>query len=137
TMAADRLPVRVLPINLAMNLFNALRIAKTHESPWIGISVLELQSYRRQFPSPRQDVPSSGVYIDNVFDPSPASRGGIRVGDFLLELNGHQLGSVSDFQIWMYVLGIGTSCELKLVRDGKPVNVTITIESRPAAAKSS
>jgi serine protease Do len=130
-------PTRVLPINLAMTLFNALIIAKSHESPWIGISVLELQSYRRQFPSQQRDVPSSGVYIDNVFDPSPASRGGVRLGDFLLELNGHRVGSVSDFQTWMYVLGIGTPCDLKLMRDGKPMNVTVTIESRAAAAKSS
>jgi hypothetical protein len=37
----------------------------------------------------------------------------------------------------MYVLGIGTPCDLKLMRDGKPMNVTVTMESRPAAAKSS
>ena len=48
-----------------------------------------------------------------------------------------RLPEQADFQTWMYVLGIGTPCDLKLMRDGKPMNVTVTIESRAAAAKSS
>jgi len=127
-------PTRVLPINLAMNLFEPLRTAESHASPWIGVSVLELQSYRSQFPDKAPQAPWSGVYIDNLFDPSPASRAGVRLGDFLLEIGGHRLGSVADFQKWMYVLGVGTSCDLKLWRDGKPISITVTIEPRPAAA---
>ena len=38
----------VMPITLVMNLFEALKAAKSHQSPWLGVSVLELQTLRRQ-----------------------------------------------------------------------------------------
>src|SRR5262249_48162624 len=77
--------------------------------------------------------PPTGVYIDDVFTPSPAAGAGVRPGDFLVALGGHQLFSVGDFQTWLYVLGIGTQAELDLLRDGKPMRVVAPIEARPDA----
>lgn len=128
----------VLPINLAMTLFEALSVAESNRSPWLGISVLELDTRRQQLPVlTRQTLPSSGLYIDNVFDPSPAWQGGVRPGDILVELGGHAIRTVGDFQLWLYVLGIGAPCELKLLRDGTPLTITVSIEARPGAATTS
>ena len=103
----------VLPIILVQNLFEALKVARSHSSPWIGISVLELPALRRQLASQphRIAIPPTGVYIDDVFAPSPASRAGVRVGDFLVGLGGHPVLSVGDFQTWLYVTGIGATAE--------------------------
>ena len=62
---------------------------------------------------------------------------GVKPGDFLVELGGHAIQSVGDFQKWMYVMGIGTKVELGLVRDGQPMRVTVTIEARPPEATNS
>ena len=99
----------VLPVNLVLNLYEALKVAQSTRSPWIGVSVLELPALRRKLGAEAHGVaiPQTGVYIDDVFDPSPASRAGVRPGDFLLALGGHPLLSVGDFQTWLYVLGIG------------------------------
>jgi len=77
----------VLPINLVLNLYEALKVSQSRESPWLGVSVLELPLLRRQLGDKAGtiDIPRTGVYIDDVFDPSPASRAGVRTGDFLLE----------------------------------------------------
>jgi S1-C subfamily serine protease len=69
------------------------------------------------------------VYIDDVFTPSPASRAGVRPRDFLVGLGGHPLLSVADFQMWLYVLGIGTQAELDLMRDGQPLHAVVPIEA--------
>ena len=61
----------------------------------------------------------------------------VKPGDFLVELGGHAIQSVGDFQKWMYVMGIGTKVELGLVRDGQPMRVTVTIEARPPEATNS
>jgi hypothetical protein len=106
----------VLPINLVLNLFEALKVARSNRSPWIGISVLELPVARRRLAGhvPAVVVPTTGVYIDDVFDPSPAHKAGIRPGDFLLGLGGHRVLAVGDFQTWLYVAGVDAKVDLDI-----------------------
>jgi len=120
---------QILPMNLVLNLFEALKVARSNRSPWLGVSVLELAAVRSAVGAPR-----AGVYIDDVFDPSPASRAGVRPGDFLVALGGHDVASVGDFQRWLYILGIDTDVDLGLVRAGQPVRAIARIEVRPEAA---
>ena len=129
----------VLPINLVLNLYEALKVAHSTRSPWIGISVLELDRMlkRAAKEKPASALPVNGIGIDDVFVPSPAASAGVKPGDFLVELGGHAIQSVGDFQKWMYVMGIGTKVELGLVRDGQPMRVTVTIEARPPEATNS
>jgi len=121
-----------LPINLVLTLYEALKVAQSRRSPWLGISVLELPAAQRKGADP---LPPSGVYIDDVFDPSPASRAGVHPGDVLTAMSGHPITAVSDFQTWLYVLGIGTRADLRLVRAGAAVEVSAPIEERPASAR--
>ena len=108
-------------------------------SPWIGISVLELDRMMKRVAkdAPAAALPVNGIGIDDVFVPSPAASAGVKPGDFLVELGGHAVQSVGDFQKWMYVSGIGAKVELGLVRDGQPLRVTVTIEARPPEATTS
>ena len=127
----------VLPVTLVMNLFEALKAAKSHQSPWLGISVLELQTLRKQVATGKHApvaMPPTGVFIDDVFDPSPASHAGVRPGDFLTALGGHPILSVGDFQTWLYATGVDTGTELTLVRDGKTFALQVQVEARPASA---
>ncbi len=110
-------------------------MSQSHRSPWLGISVLEPALVRRRPEAASVTIPPTGVYIDDVFDPSPASRAGVRPGDFLLALSGHELRSVGDFQTWLYELGIGTEVKLRLLRDGAPLEIVASIEVRPESAR--
>lgn len=136
TLAQDQPSPGILPINLVTNLAHALTVARSDRSPWLGISVLELPTLRRKLDAAgtKLAIPPTGVYIDDVFTPSPASRAGVRVGDFLVGLGGHRILSVGDFQTWLYVTGIGASADLDLVRDGQPMTLTAPVEERPPTA---
>lgn len=123
-----------LPIGLALNLFEALRVARSTRSPWLGIAVLEMTEMRRSASHAGATLPRAGVFIDNVFDPSPAARAGIRPGDFLVTIEGSRVFSVLDFQKLLYMYGIGASVRLGVFRDGDTEEKTLTIEERPAAA---
>ncbi|MBM4247299.1 MAG: PDZ domain-containing protein, partial [Deltaproteobacteria bacterium] len=129
----------VLPINLVLNLYEALKVAHSTRSPWLGISVLELDRMARSATTEKAKaaLPVNGIGIDDVFVPSPAAAAGVQPGDFLVEMGGHAIQSVGDFQKWMYVLGIGARVELGLLRDGQPLRATVTIEARPAEATTS
>jgi S1-C subfamily serine protease len=125
-----------LPIGLALNIYEALKVAESDRSPWIGVSVLDLPGARRRLGTKAESIefPRTGVYVDDVFEPSPATAAGIRPGDFLVAMGPHRVLSVADFQKWLYLGGIGSPLELELLRDGRVLKVRVTIEARPAAA---
>jgi S1-C subfamily serine protease/mono/diheme cytochrome c family protein len=126
----------ILPINLVLTLLEALKVSHTDRSPWIGVSVLELPVVRQRLgaKAAQARIPRTGVQIDDVFEPSPASRAGVRPGDFLVGLGGHPVFAVGDFQTWLYVTGVGAPVDLELVRDGQPMRVSVSVEARPREA---
>jgi S1-C subfamily serine protease/mono/diheme cytochrome c family protein len=131
-VGAGSRPVSALPIDLAMTIYRALKVKESEQSPWIGISVAELSAQRR---ARMKSPPLTGIYIDDVFEPSPASRTGIRTGDVLTKMDDHPILGVSDFQTWLYLLGIDATVTLEIARDGKTLRKTLAIEQRPAAAR--
>jgi len=126
----------ILPANLLRNLRAALEASGSTDSPWLGVSVLELELLRAQFgeTSGTAAIPDRGVFIDDVFDPSPATRAGVERGDFLVRMGDADIGSVADFQRALYTTGIGKQVRLGLLRGKDAVDVTATVERRPGAA---
>ena len=125
-----------LPIDLALNIYEALRVAESRRSPWLGFAVIEIAGvHRRQAGEEHRPVLSrTGVYLDNVFNPSPASRADIRVGDCLVSIDGNRLFSVLDFQKWLYLSGIGRKVHLEIFRNGETLFKDVTVEERPPEA---
>ena len=125
-------PISALPIDLALNIARAIELKQSQRSPWIGVSVLEVSPALRRLPT----TPQTGIYIDDVFEPSPASVAGIRVGDFLTRMNGQPIAGVPDFQRWLYAIGINAGVALEIARDGKRSTFQMKIEERPQSASS-
>ena len=74
-----------------------------------------------------------GLFIDDLFDPSPASKAGVQVGDFVVEINGIEIRSVVDFQQTLYYFS-GVRVPVRFFRDGKEYLKLMTIERRPPEA---
>jgi serine protease Do len=130
--------VYALPMSVATGIFESLKVARSFESPWLGVSVLNTAEYRERSRAKGigQDrkQPVMGVYVDNVFDPSPATLADVRVGDVLFNLNGRRLTTVFEFQKSLYLAGIGNTVTIELYRDGEMLTREVTIGARPAAA---
>ena len=128
-----------LPINIVMPIYEGIRANKSLRSPWLGIAVLEIVDLRQRLPTPeafRTMVrPRFGIYIDAVFDPSPASRADIRAGDFLISFNGRRLFSVYRFQEQLHLTGIGRPAKLEIFRAGEILLKELVIEERPETAR--
>jgi S1-C subfamily serine protease len=145
-----------LPIDLVMAIYEPLKLKESRRSPWLGFSVLEHRAARRRLVSSDESaeppqtgvavlrepasqrrgvvVPQIGVYIDDVFEPSPAAVADIRIGDKLISIDGNRLPSVGEFQKWLYLSGIGRTITLKILRDGEILEKRVTVEERPASA---
>lgn len=120
-----------LPSNIASAIFQAMLISESKESPWLGISVLAPNDTLRK---KLGGGLIRGIVIDNVFDPSPASRAGIRVDDVLSTMDGRPISTVYDFQRILYERGPGSRVRLGLVRAKKPLDLELLIERRPPEA---
>jgi len=125
----------IMPIQILANIADTLKVKGSNQSPWLGFSILELATVFKKFPGkPGVARPYTGVYIDDVYDPSPAAKAGVQDGDFLVSFNGVRLFSVLDFQTQLYLAGIGSEVELELFNAGKTRTLKVKIEERPKGA---
>ena len=112
-------------------IYQSILFQRSKRSPWLGFSVLLLTpEKRKELGDPRL----YGILIDNVFDPSPATAGGVQVGDVLQTMNRQRILTVYDFQRWTYSFGIGAPVELGIVRKGQPMVLKTVIAERPPDA---
>src|SRR3954468_24808321 len=72
------------------------------------------------------------VLVTGVAAGSPAGRGGVIVGDVILELDGHRLASPEDLLDLLQGERVGRSVTLRILRGGSPIDVAVTVEERPA-----
>jgi len=126
-----------MQVQTALGVAEALKTKRSTESPWVGFSVLSAAELRRKMNDQAAfDAlvkPANGLYIDDVYDPSPASAAGVKVGDWITTMNTTAIHGVVDFQQSLYYFA-GAQVPARIFRDGKEMTITLRIEKRPAEA---
>jgi serine protease Do len=69
-----------------------------------------------------------GAFVSQVLPNSSAAKAGIKAGDVITSLNGKPVSSFAALRAQVGTMPVGSKVELGLVRDGKPVNVTIELQ---------
>ncbi len=72
----------------------------------------------------------SGLYVHSVEKGSAADDGGIREGDVIVFINGHAISNTGTLQAEMTRMRPGDQAEIGVKRDGKPVQLTVTMRNR-------
>jgi S1-C subfamily serine protease len=83
--------------------------------------------------SQRVDKVDEGLLVVAVSPDAPAARAGILVGDVILAANGQTIGSPEELLDWLTGERIGKAATLRLIRGGKPTEVSVTIGERRAS----
>lgn len=126
-----------MQIETAIGVGKALKEKRTNDSPWLGLSVLSFEEKRRKMNDNTAfetlQKPANGLFIDDVYDPSPAATAGIRPGDIILSISDTKIVSVVDFQQALYYFS-GTKVPVRFFREGKEFMKIMAIEKRPTAA---
>jgi Do/DeqQ family serine protease len=71
-----------------------------------------------------------GALASNVFMGSPADKGGIRPGDFIIAVNGKEVRGSSQLSLIVGDIMAGEKAKFTVFRDGASVDLTVTIEAR-------
>jgi S1-C subfamily serine protease len=137
-----------IPSNTVKRVVPVLIEEGRYQHPWLGISGMDLT------PSVREamglELDQRGVLVVSVVEDSPAEEAGLQGSGTELQQNGQTLRiggdvivgidgvPVQDFEDLLVYLSeetqAGTQVELQILRDGEPIDVSVTLAARPSEA---
>ena len=75
----------------------------------------------------------AGAYVANVTPGYCAEKAGIRAGDYIIELHGHEITTMNDLTRILRRLDPGTTTTVVVLRGTEKLTLTITLDARPTS----
>ncbi len=76
-----------------------------------------------------------GAVVTTVEKDSPADKAGVREKDVILSVNGSEVRELADVQLKIAGVRPGTDAVLRVLRDGKERDITVSVSERPSLAE--
>ncbi|CNF04429.1 serine endoprotease [Yersinia rohdei] len=114
-----------IPSNMVKNLTSQMVEFGQVKRGELGIMGTELNS---ELAKAMNVDAQKGAFISQVLPKSAAAKAGIKAGDVIVSMNGKAINSFAGFRAEIGTLPVGSKMTLGLLRDGKPVNVEVTLE---------
>jgi serine protease Do len=118
-----------IPIDLAMNVVEQLKSRGHVTRGWLGVLV---QDVTRDLAESFGLKKPGGAAAARVMPNSPAQRAGFEVGDVIVEFDGKEVTKSSSLPPLVGVTPIGKEVEVKVIRQGKPKTLKVSIGELPA-----
>lgn len=115
-----------IPINSTKNIYEQLIQYNKVKRPYIGISGINLDEA-----TATQYNLVVGVYVKSIEDFSAAEKAGIQVADVIIEADGTKITTMDDLNEIKNKKAIGDTLKLKIFRDGKTKDITVTLQEQP------
>jgi serine protease Do len=74
---------------------------------------------------------AKGVKVTRIYRGAPGAKAGLKTDDVILELGGKRVANGQALQLAVAALPLGKPVDLRIVRDGKPQTLKVTIEEQP------
>ncbi|KPJ75317.1 MAG: peptidase [Deltaproteobacteria bacterium SG8_13] len=116
-----------IPINMAKDIVRQLKTKGEVTRGWLGVGIQDLTPELAEYYKLDR---KEGVLVTHVFEGDPADRGGIKVNDVIIAVNGETVGSSRDLSRTIAGLGVGKQAAITVVRDGKEKTINIETAKR-------
>jgi serine protease DegQ len=117
-----------IPVSLARTVLAQIIKDGTVTRGWLGV---EPQALTREAAQALALARTDGVLVRALQRDGPADRAGIQVQDVVVEIAGKPTPDVPQLLARIAELTPGSSARIKVVRDGKPLDVDVVIAKRP------
>lgn len=112
-----------MAITLAQQLIESGKVQRGH----LGIKGTEMTAEMGK--AFHHDDVQRGAFIIEVIPHSAAAAAGIKAGDIIVSFNGKSITSFAELRVKVTILSPGTEINLGLLREGKPVSVSVRLEN--------
>lgn len=114
-----------IPVNMAKSVITQLRETGKVTRGWLGVSVQPVTpELARSFGLKDE----KGALIAEVMKNSPAEKAGLQAGDVILEFDGKAIADMHELPRLAAVTPVGKKSRIKVLRDGRMLEKTVTIE---------
>lgn len=121
-----------IPINSTKKAIADFITAGAVRYGWLGASVADVT---KELATDLKLPNTKGSYIPHVFRTSPADKAGILPGDFVVAIDGKAIEDTNRLVQTVGDLPAGQKAEFTLIRDGKSLKKTVSIDARPKEAE--
>ncbi len=122
-----------IPIEMAMEVVEQLKATGHVRRGWLGVYIQEVT--RELAESFNMDKPA-GALVAKVLPDSPAEKAGFQVGDIILKFEGAEIHHSTDLPPKVGRVLPGAVAKVEVLRDGKVVELSVTIEELPDTGES-
>ncbi len=114
-----------IPINMAKTVITQLRETGKVTRGWLGVAVQPVTPDLASSFGMKND---QGALVSEVMKDSPAEKAGFQAGDIILEFDGKIITDMHELPRLAAVTPVGKKAAVKLFRNGKTLEKTVTIE---------
>ncbi len=117
-----------ISIDSVKDAIQSLKQTGKYARPWIGIWYYPLDADAAEQLGIKE---TSGIYVADVADGSPASRAGIKTGDIIKAFEGVSTEGKFNLALRVREKQIGENVKLTILRNGKRMDLTLTLSAAP------
>ncbi|HHT9131955.1 MAG TPA: DegQ family serine endoprotease [Candidatus Tripitaka californicus] len=118
-----------IPINMAKAVMKSLMETGKVTRGWLGVAIQDITPDLAKSFNLAAD---QGALIGDVTPNSPAEKAGMQRGDVVVEFEGREIKDVNHLRNTVAQTPVGKVAKVKVLRDGKPVELSVTIGEQPA-----
>ena len=117
-----------IPMEVALDVSEQLKASGKVDRGWLGVVIQEVNKDLAE--SFGLDKPA-GALVAQVLENGPADKGGLKLGDVILSMNGHPVVMSADLPHLIGVLKPGETAKLVVMREGSRKNLNIKVGALP------
>jgi Do/DeqQ family serine protease len=120
-----------IPSNLVKLVVDSAVTGRKLERPWLGA---RLAPVTRELAEQLKLGRVAGALIGRLHDKSPAAEAGLKAGDVIVAVDGHEVDDARAVHYRLTTRGIGNRAQLEVVRNGRRSRFEVALRAAPAGA---
>jgi serine protease Do len=116
-----------IPINMAKDVISQLKESGSVTRGWLGVGIQDLTPELAEYYKVKE---TKGVLVVKAYPDDPAAKAGILENDIIVAIDGTPVEDSRALSRFVAGLPVGKKIEIRLLRDGKPRTVQVTLAKR-------